>query len=371
MKPTLNKEQHTLRYAYNELPENGIPFAVQFNNSKKEEEKRKRSIRKAPPGQGTLAPVVETQPSEMNKNYYPYWHYYKLKNPDWMMRHRQTSDGQLIPYDTVDPSQYVEEPAMTDIKPKSSRHNRKSHRKNYDKYTQNNNLDERSNDTNRNPSLPVPSMSNENIKRQRSLSRNHQSLKDATNNLSSIPRNSNQVVTSDASKHRNKNVNDEFTNEDKRHHHHHHRRHHHHHRHHTPSESQEQNQQQSSVQVEQQPSQHHHHHHHHHNYSVSSAKEYVDQEFRVIDDSFKKSERTTYFQGIRNPPIINSQNSYLPSILPRENLSGSKSTDFYTKYTLSKDWRDSIKSPRIYKTDPQTKFYDRYFNSVIEKKLTS
>ncbi|CAF4134462.1 unnamed protein product, partial [Rotaria magnacalcarata] len=31
------KEQHTLRYAYNELPENGIPFAVQFNNSKKEE----------------------------------------------------------------------------------------------------------------------------------------------------------------------------------------------------------------------------------------------------------------------------------------------------------------------------------------------
>ncbi|CAF5095231.1 unnamed protein product [Rotaria magnacalcarata] len=77
------QKHHTLRYAYNELPENGIPFAVQFNNSKKEEEKSKRSIRKAPPGQGTLAPVVETQPSEMNKNYYPYWHYYKLKNPDW------------------------------------------------------------------------------------------------------------------------------------------------------------------------------------------------------------------------------------------------------------------------------------------------
>ncbi|CAF3738903.1 unnamed protein product [Rotaria socialis] len=329
------KESHTLRYAYNELPENGIPLAVQFNNSKKEEEKRKKSIRKAPPGQGTLAPPVETQPSDMNKNYYPYWHYYKLKNPDWMMRHRQTNDGQLIPYDAVDPSQYVEEPALTNITPESSRHNRKSHRKNYDKYTLGNNLDRRSNDTNKNPLLPVPSMSNENIKRQRSSSRKHKSLKDATNNQSSIPRNSNQVVTSDASKHRKKNVNDEFTNEDKRHHrhHHHHHRHHHHH-HHTPSESQEQNQQQSSVQVEQQPSQHHHHHHHHHNYSVSSDKEYVDQEFRVIDDSFKKSERTAYFQGIRNPPIINNQNSYLPSILPRENLSGSKSTDFYTKYTL-------------------------------------
>ncbi|CAF3230447.1 unnamed protein product [Rotaria socialis] len=343
------KESHTLRYAYNELPENGIPLAVQFNNSKKEEEKRKKSIRKAPPGQGTLAPPVETQPSDMNKNYYPYWHYYKLKNPDWMMRHRQTNDGQLIPYDAVDPSQYVEEPALTNITPESSRHNRKSHRKNYDKYTLGNNLDRRSNDTNKNPLLPVPSMSNENIKRQRSSSRKHKSLKDATNNQSSIPRNSNQVVTSDASKHRKKNVNDEFTNEDKRHHrhhhHHHHHRHHHHH-HHTPSESQEQNQQQSSVQVEQQPSQHHHHHHHHHNYSVSSDKEYVDQEFRVIDDSFKKSERTAYFQGIRNPPIINNQNSYLPSILPRENLSGSKSTDFYTKYTLSNDWRDSVKSPQ-------------------------
>ncbi|CAF1289725.1 unnamed protein product [Rotaria magnacalcarata] len=174
-------------------------------------------------------------------------------------------------------------------------------------------------------------MSNENIKRQRStLSRKHKSLKHATNNQSSIPRNSNQAVTSDASKHRNKNVHDEFTNEDKR-----------------------------------------HHHHHHHNYFVSSAKEYVDQEFRVVDDSFKKSERTTYFQGIGNPPMINNQNSYLPSILSRENVSGSKSTDFYTKSTLSKDWRDSIKSPRIYKADPQMKFYYRYFNSAIEKKLTS
>ncbi|CAF3289306.1 unnamed protein product [Rotaria socialis] len=85
----------------------------------------------------------------------------------------------------------------------------------------------------------------------------------------------------------------------------------------------------------------------------------------------EKLERTTYFEGIGNPPIISNQNSYLPSILPRENLSGSKSTDSYTKFTLSKDWRDSIKSPRIYKADPQTKLYDRYFNNVIEKKLTS
>ncbi|CAF3446403.1 unnamed protein product [Rotaria socialis] len=221
------------------------------------------SILKAPPGQGTVGPIVETQPSAMDKNYYPYWHYYKLKNPDWMMRHHQNNDGQLIPYDTVDPSQYIEEPAMANTKPKLSRHSRKSH-----------------------------------------------------------------LVTSDASKHRNKNVNDKFTNEDKR-------------------------------------------HHHQHNYSVSSAKQYVDQEFRAIDNSFKKLERTTYFEGIGNPPIISNQNSYLPSILPRENLSGSKSTDSYTKFTLSKDWRDSIKSPRIYKADPQTKLYDRYFNNVIEKKLTS
>ncbi|CAM4932463.1 unnamed protein product [Rotaria socialis] len=219
-----------------------------------------------------------------------------------------------------------------------------------------------------NKELVTPPLSSANLpkKEQHTLRCAYNELpeNDATNNQSSIPRNSNQVVTSDASKHHNKNVNDEFTNEDKRH------RHHHHHK---PSEPQEQNQQQFSVHVEQQPSQHHHHHHrhHHHNYSISSAKEYVDQEFRVIDGSFKKSERTTYFQGIGNPPIINNQNSYLPFILPRENLCGSKSTDFYTKYTLSKDWRDSIKSSRICKTDPQTKFYDRYFNSVIEKKFTS
>ncbi|CAF1187839.1 unnamed protein product [Rotaria sordida] len=79
------KEPHTLRDLHNDLPE------------------------KVPPGQGNLVPLPETKPHAMHENYYPYWHYYKLKTPDGNMHHCQTTDGQPIPYDAIDPSQNVHE----------------------------------------------------------------------------------------------------------------------------------------------------------------------------------------------------------------------------------------------------------------------
>ena len=88
---------------------------------------RKKNLRKAPPGQGNLVPFPETKPAELCDNYYPYWYYYKVKNPDWIMRHRQTSEGQLLPYDYVNPSQYVHKPALTTTSTKSHRRHRKSH----------------------------------------------------------------------------------------------------------------------------------------------------------------------------------------------------------------------------------------------------
>jgi hypothetical protein len=105
------KEPHTLRYPYNDLSQTGVALAEQYKLRKEQEKTIKQDIRKALPGQGKLAAVPSSQSNNLGENHYPYWHYYKMKNPDWSMRHRQTADGQLIPYDRFNPSQYVQEPA--------------------------------------------------------------------------------------------------------------------------------------------------------------------------------------------------------------------------------------------------------------------
>ncbi|CAF1356674.1 unnamed protein product [Rotaria sordida] len=409
------KEPHTLRYPYNDLPENGIPLATQFNNARKEEKKRRKAFRKAPPGQGNLVSLPETKSNAMNENYYPYWHYYKMKNPDWNMRHRQTTDGQLIPYDPIDPSQYAQEPALTKSPTTPRQHHRKSHHNNHGTSIMKNNPDQQRYEPVPKVSSSSPPVSHENYKQQKSLPKQHTLLDDADNierlNRPSKQRSSQQhqklktendrndhsvqsmtekpsqdsnnlPITFDASahrpKHHSKTINDGSTGENKKHSHvHHHRRHHHHH--HSPTQSQQphhhhHHHHHSPIQSQQQHPHRHHHHHHNHHY-MSPSKEYIDSEFQVIDASFKKSERTPYFQRTEDsshspPPAIYNQNSYLPPITSNYN-SGSNLTDYYSIHTLSKDWRDSIKPPQIYKADPQTKFYDRYLNSVIDKKLAT
>ncbi|CAF2958450.1 unnamed protein product [Rotaria sp. Silwood2] len=409
------KQPHTLRYPYNDLPENGIPLATQFNHARKEEKKSKKALRKAPPGQGNLVPLPETNPPAMNDNYYPYWHYYKLKNPDWNMRHRQTTDGQLIPYDPVDPSQYAHEPALTKSPTTSRRHHRKSHHNNHDasitKYSPN----QQRHDVVEKVSPSSPKQYKrledtdhiENLdqtRRQRSSQQRHKFKTENDWHDKSVPSmtekpsqdSNNLTMPSDASirrsKHRSEKMNNDSTDENKRHHHVHRHRHHHHHsptqsqqhhhhHHHSPTQSRQHHHHRhhhhSPTQSQQQ--QHHHsHHHHHHRHShdhFSPSKEYVDCEFQVVDASFNKSERTPYFQRTETPPhspppVIYNQPSYLPPITS-DYHSGPNSTDYYSIHTLSKDWRDSIKSPQIYKADPQTTFYDRYLNSVIDKKLAT
>jgi hypothetical protein len=156
-------------------------------------------------------------------------------------------------------------------------------------------------------------------------------------------------------------MNNIVPNENKNHHH-----THHHHHHHSPSQSQ--------------------HHHHHLRYSPS--KEYENSEFQVIDASFKKTERTSYFQPRQNsfhspppaiynqnsfhspPPVIYNQNSYLPPITRDNYYYRPIPTNYYSTSTLSHDWKEPIKSPKMYKPDKQTNFYDRYLNNVITKKIT-
>ena len=390
------KQPHTLRYSYNELPENGIPLATQYRSEKKEAKKIKKPIPKAPPGQGTLAPLPEVKPSGTEYNYYPYWYYYKVKNPDWILRHRQTADGRLIPYDPVDPSQYVHPPATTESAINSRRHQRKVR---YQSPITQHNPQTQHYET----AQKISSTSYKNYGEQNTSPRQYIPLKDTSNMESTdqstsqissqqrnklqterdwnehyvqsftnkSPQNSNYPIIPSKtpirrSKH-SKNTNSHSTDESiMNHHHHHHHRHHNHHRHHR----------------------HHHHHHHsppqseqqqhyyhqtHHDYLLS--KEYVDSTFQVVDASFKKSERTPYFQHSDNPPslpppAIYNQNSYLPPLMVN-NYNRLDLTNAYGIRRLSKDWRDSLKLPETYKTDSQTKFYDRYLNNVIDKKLAA
>jgi hypothetical protein len=315
------KESHTLRYHYNELPENGIPLATQVNQAKKEEKKRQKNVRRAPPGQGNLAPFPDTTEPIVGENYYPYWRAYQEKNPDYIMRHRQTADGQIIPYDTVDPSQYIPESVVTDSTAKPRRHHRKS-RRHHDRSTKQSKPDKFIEKV----SPPIQ----------------YTSLKDPDNEEHSDRRTSQD----------SKSLNNNSPNENKKHHHHHH--------HHNPSRLHH----------------HHHHQHHHHIHQHSPPiKEFVDTEFRVIDASFKKNERSSYFQEKQNPthsppPALYHQNSFLPPIT-RDYYHRPSLNDYYGTQTFHRDWKSSIDSPKIYKADPQTNFYERYLNNVIDKRLTT
>jgi hypothetical protein len=375
--PIPRKEPHSLRYYYNELPENGIPLATQFKEAQKEEKQRKKNPHKAPTGQGTLVELPE-KPRERGDNYYPYWYYYKLKNPDWIMRHRQTADGQLIPYDYVNPSQYVHEPALSTSPSKTPRqHHRKSR---YDPSNMPYNPDKKPYETVQKETLlppkqyvPLKGVNNgERSDQPTGQIRLPQREKLKTEN--DWNNHYIQSVTMDKSSQDANNLNG-ISNTSKHHHHHHHhsktmhnilpnenKNHRHIHHHHS-----------SPPQL----SQPHHHHHHH-----LPSKEYVDNEFQVIDASFKKSERTPYFQQTSNsfhlpPPAIYDQNSYLPPIThdyyyrlnPSDYYYKPIPTD-YTTQTFNKDRKEPIKSPKIHRADQQTNFYDRYLNNIITKKIT-
>lgn len=119
------KQPHTLVYPYNQLPENGIPWGVQARAAREEEKRMRKNIRKAPPGQGSLAPIPEPKAADMSEDYYSYRTYFQAKNPDWYMRHQQLPNGELIPYDSFDPSKYINPPAPS----KKSHRRRRRHRK--------------------------------------------------------------------------------------------------------------------------------------------------------------------------------------------------------------------------------------------------
>ena len=326
------KVPHSLRYYYNDVPENGVPLATQYKRVKAEEKKRQRNIRKAPPGQGSLAPLPEGKPPGMSENFYPYWHYYKVKNPDWQLRHRQTADGQLIPYDSFDASKYTQEPALSVSPIKSNERSR-----------------ERREKTSAKQYIPLKDPDRDAMPvSRRTRHRRRRNEKDPYTQS-----------TTDSSKF------EESTATEKKKKHHHNRHHHHDHHHHTHK----------PVPPVPEPSAHHpHNHHHHHHHHHLPSFEYVNSEFLVSDQSYKRVERSPFFQPLQGispspPPAIYNQSSYLPPINTRPTAWNYYGTP--SDHTLSRDWIEPVNEHKVYKADPQTRFYDRYLNNIIDKRLTA
>ena len=343
------KEPNKLVYSYNQLPENGIPLAVQAKQTQKEQEKmRKELYRKAPPGQGSLAPIPEPKQTDMETNYYPYWYYYKAKNPDWVMRHRQLPNGQMVPYESFDPSQYAHPPAVTTPTKKS----RRRHKKNpNDSFVLQYNSEKKCYEwVQKDAKRPVPE--------------HYTSLNDIhSNQANGKPQTENEWHEHYLQSLTNNNrlsANDPRTSK----HHHHHRHHHHHHSKKTRQDENDKRSPQSADPPPNHQHRHHHHHHHHHHHEFHS------QEFQVRDHSFKKSERAPFFQPApdsfpSSPPAIYNQSSLLPP-LPHERP---YVLNYSSTQTFKRDWETPSISPRVHRRDSQSNFYDRYLNNVITKKV--
>ena len=283
--PVLAKQPHTLVYPYNQLPENGIPWGVQARAARKEEKRMRKNVRRAPPGQGSLAPIPEPKAADMNDDYYSYRTYFQAKNPDWYMRHQQYPNGELIPYDSFDPSKYTNPPAPPTSSKKSHRRHRRHRKSRRDS--------------------PINEDNPENAYQQ-SFSLKQEGPPPA--NRDPALEDGDSHTSKDPSKH------------------------------------------------------HHHHHHHHHSPGHQQPNEFVDKEFRVADVSFKRSDRSPFFQPIKNsfpvspPTSIYNQASYLPPITP-----------YYYYRPIPVDYYVASATPTVYKPNPRTDFYDRYLNRIITK----
>lgn len=113
-------------------------------------------------------------------------------------------------------------------------------------------------------------------------------------------------------------------------------------------------------------------------------------ELPSVDLSPKKiSERTSQVPANRDifnsppppPPssmMINNQTSYLPPISRDNYYPKAQIARFPNEYygTLArqnqnKDWEESMEVPKIYRSDASTRFYDRYFTIVPDKRLAA
>ncbi|CAF1271582.1 unnamed protein product [Rotaria sp. Silwood1] len=401
------KQSPNLRYHGNELQENGMPTAIQCQLSRKEERKKKKNVHKATSNQTNWATLSETKSQELADNYYPYWGYYKVKNSDRTMHNRQTLDGQITPNELLDPTQHVHKPALTtsSIKPKQQPRKFRQNgvsiiRSNQDK--QRHDHSEKNSPTSSHLTfhdnhdnnysqqhIPIENSDNDEYREQstkRTIKQQRRKLKIENDsmdhyvqsNTNKLPQDSNSlIITSNSLTNRSKNStkisekNSLTSNIEGNSKHRHSKHYCHHHQNHIQSHN--------SPSIPSQQSNHYHQSLHIRRRPPSGSNQGTD--LQIVDSSIKKSERSSYFQSARESfhvptsPIYN-QNSYLPPIIRDHHHQKTNTNRFPTEYygTLarqahSKDWEEPIEVTKIYKHDPQARFYDRYLNNVVDKRL--
>jgi hypothetical protein len=395
------KQTQNFRHPYNELSDNNILVVTQYQHQQRKEKTKTKDFRKVSNGHS----FPETKTPEYGENYYPYWYYQKGKNPDWIMRHRQANDGQMISYDALDPSQHNHQPVLitSPIKPQQpTRKYRNHHVSNQDKQR----LDHTENNSNISPHLITHENHETNHQKRRSSPKPHISLKDSDpdeyriqpskrtiskrrnlkiendwteNHVQTIPNGrpvqdpNGLIITSNAlgnrSKHRSKLPDKNATNSDMdengkyRSHHH-----------------QIPTQPQNTPSI---PSHQTHHHNHLHIRRRPPSGTYHTSDVHVVDVSFKKPDRSSNNQQVRDQfhssiPTIANQTPRLPLIMrdhhQPKNQSPRFPVDYYgtlARQTHGKNWDESMNTPRVYKPDPQTRFYDRYLHNIVDKRLAA
>lgn len=112
-------------------------------------------------------------------------------------------------------------------------------------------------------------------------------------------------------------------------------------------------------------------------------------EFSTFDSTPKKNDRSFQMQTGRDifisppppPPssmMVTNQVSYLPPISRDTHYPKTQIARFPNEYygtlarqSQNKDWEESVEVAKFYRSDPSTRFYDRYFNVVSDKRLAA
>lgn len=423
----IQKQPYNLRYHNNDISDNIMPSITHVQLSRKEEKKKKNMLPKVAPGQGAAAPYSDAKSSEFNDDYHSYRSYYKIKNPEWSLQHRQLYDPQHLTNDSVDSLQYPHQPVLmtSSIKPKQQPRKPRTNgiapmKTNQDKQRHDHNdkfsptsslLTFTDNHDNhyyhhyqqqlqqQQRHSPVESIDNDEYREQLSkrtipVQRRKQKAENDLNDhyvqmhhSKSPPNSSALMITSNPLTNRSKartKITEKTT---------------------LPNDIEENTKPRPTKPYNHSPP--HHYHQNlvppsHFSPSIPSQQNYqnhqqlhvrrrppsgsnVNSDTTIVDGTTKKSDRTTYFPQRRDSfqlstsPIYN-QSSYLPPIIRENHHHHQKQgtnrfpNEYYgtlARQTHSKDWDESIEIQKLYKNDPQTRFYDRYLNNVVDKRLAA
>lgn len=374
--------QQISRHSQIETPEDLIPVVIQTQQRSKEPKtSKKNDLGKIPPGHMNIASIPESKSSDHGENYYPYWYYYKSQNPAWIARQRQNAlhealdpphqptitSSSIKPAPTRKPRQHPP-PLGLMVHPNPEKH-RYEHLEN-NSSTSMHLIPHDNHEGNHSKPKPSPRHADEHrvLPTKKSVLQPQRRKKkieqDSVDNHRSSQDSSTLMITSNPVVNRPKNrsklsdksslIPDADDPNRTRYHQNFLRSHH------SPSI----------------PS--------HHNPLHIRRRPPSGSELHVVDVAFRRSDRTSYLQQMRDPfhsrvsPTSN-QTLHLPLIInDHHSQTKTHSPRFPTEYygtlarqTHGKNWDESMDAPRIYKPDAQTRFYDRYLHQIVDKRLAA